>query len=86
MTLEWKPGKDSDGKVPMGNGKPIFYVSKCGHYTVCRVSTVRGWASEAWFKALPTAPAIPLLAMTTWTKATQACEEHAHGHSSQATG
>ena len=86
MTLEWEVGKDSAGKVPMGGGKPIYERSKCGHYTVCRVSTARGWASEAWFKALPSAPAIALLGMTTRAKAIQACEEHVNGDRTSTVG
>lgn len=47
--MNWIAGKDSRGSVPrLIDGHPVFWVSECGRFTLCRVMTYRGVMYDAW--------------------------------------
>lgn len=76
--IEWEPGRDSDGLVPMGGGKPIYARSKCGRYTICRAETARGWVSDAWYIA-PDGTRTQLDGGISAKAALKVVEDHANG-------
>jgi hypothetical protein len=86
VTIEWEPSRDSAGKVPMSNHRPLAMQSKDGKYVVCRVSTTRGWASEAWYRESLAHMAVCLKPMCTGAEAIKACEEHVNGHRTETAG
>lgn len=53
--IKWEPGKDSAGRIPLIEGKPAYWRSKCGQYTRATVYTKNetndgySWRSELWF-------------------------------------
>jgi hypothetical protein len=78
--IEWQPGRDSKGNIPLCGSppKPCFRVSACGRYFIPRIKTPQGWASELWFKPGPDQRE-QLLVNVTAGRAERAAQEHLNG-------